>query len=182
MENPGRTGKVVSINCSPGGVPKTPVPEALVTTHGLFGDTQANTKHHGGPMRAVCLFSLDRIQDLQAEGHPIEPGTTGENVTVAGIDWKLVQPGARFEIGETLLEMTTFTRPCHKIRESFRHHDFMRMYELDHPGWSRVYARVLREGMIRTGDTVTLTPAGAVVLDARRVTPGSVSPNERQDF
>ena len=52
---------------------------------GLEGDRHRNRKLHGGPDRALCLFSLERIEALQAEGHPIEPGTLGENLTLA--DW-----------------------------------------------------------------------------------------------
>ncbi|MDO8501553.1 MAG: MOSC domain-containing protein [Gemmatimonadaceae bacterium] len=87
------SGLLFSINCSAGGVPKLPMPEALVTTYGLFGDSQADTRHHGGPDRAVCIFSVERIRALQEEGHPIGTGTTGENLTISGLDWDLVTPG-----------------------------------------------------------------------------------------
>ena len=153
-------GKIFSINCSPGGVPKLPVPEALVSTFGVFGDGQNNRKHHGGPDRAVCLFSLERIRALQEEGHPIGSGTTGENLTISGLDWDIVTPLSVLEIGEAILEVTDYTKPCRTIRESFIGHKFVRMSQKHHPGWSRVYARVLREGMVRTGDTVTLNPVG----------------------
>ena len=154
------SGQVFSINCSPGGVPKLPVPEALITTYGLFGDSQANRVHHGGPDRAVCLFSAERILALQKEGHPIGSGTTGENLTLTGIDWDLVAPGTRLETGDALLEVTSYTKPCRTIRESFLDQKFIRMSQKHFPGWSRVYARVLREGMVRTGDSVSLTPSG----------------------
>lgn len=153
-------GQVFSINCSQGGVPKLPVPEVLVTTSGVFGDSHNDRKHHGGPDRAVCLFSLERIRDLQAEGHPIGTGTTGENLTVSGLDWDLVTPGSILEIGESILEITDYTTPCRTIRDSFIDQKFMRMSQKHHPGWSRVYARVLKEGMIRTGDRVALSPLG----------------------
>ena len=153
-------GRIFSINCSEGGVPKLPVSEALLSTFGVFGDSQNNRKHHGGPDRAVCLFSLERIRALQEEGHPIGTGTTGENLTISGLDWDLVIPGSILEIGEAILEVTNYTTPCRTIRESFIDQRFMRLSHKHHPGWSRVYARVLREGMVRNGDTVTLNPAG----------------------
>lgn len=154
------SGLLFSINCSAGGVPKLPMPEALVTTYGLFGDSQADTRHHGGPDRAVCIFSLERIRALQEEGHPIGTGTTGENLTISGLDWDLVTPGSRIELGCAILEVTNYTTPCRTIRESFMDQKFMRMSHLHYPGWSRVYARVIREGVVRTGDQVTLTPSG----------------------
>ena len=153
-------GQIFSINCSPGGVPKLPVAEALVAQFGLFGDDQRNKKYHGGPDRAVCLFSLERIRALQEEGHPITTGSTGENLTIAGIDWDLVTPESILEAGDALLEITAYTTPCKKIRDSFADRNFLRMSHRLHPGWSRVYARVLREGLVKTGDKVTLSPDG----------------------
>ena len=154
------SGRVFSINCSEGGVPKLPVPDALVSSFGVFGDRQKNRKYHGGPDRAVCLFSLERIRALQDEGHPIGTGTTGENLTISGLDWDLVVPGSILEVGDATLEVTDYTKPCRTIRESFKGHKFVRMSQKHHPGWSRVYARVLKEGMVRTGDAVSLSPQG----------------------
>lgn len=154
------TGRIFSINTSPGGVPKLPVPEALVSKFGLFGDSQRNRRFHGGPDRAVCLFSIERIRALEAEGHPISAGSTGENITVTGVDWNLVAPGLVIEVGEAVLEITTFTTPCRTIRDSFAGGTFMRMSHKLYPGWSRVYARVLEEGMVRTADPVTLKLTG----------------------
>src|SRR5262245_29147420 len=107
------TGRLVQINVSAGGVPKRPVRTARVTRAGLDGDGHRNKKLHGGPDRALCLFSLEQIEALQAEGHPVEPGGLGENVTVAGLDWPRVQPGDLFRLGETvLIQITWFTNPC----------------------------------------------------------------------
>jgi MOSC domain-containing protein YiiM len=152
-----RIGTLVSINASSGGVPKRRVSGASVSLLGLEGDGQDDIKHHGGPERAVCVYSLERIHSLQAEGHPIDVGTVGENVTVEGIDWDLVVPGARLRLGdEVLLEIASFTDPCKTIRASFIDGKFVRIAQKLHPGWSRVYARVLSEGSIQFGDHVEL--------------------------
>ena len=159
------TGRVASINRSSGGVPKLPVSDAIVCVNGLDSDAQRDRRYHGGPGRAVCLFSLERIAALRLEGHQIVPGATGENITVGGIDWDLVVPGARLEIGEILLEIASYTKPCKTIRHVFLEEKITRMSQKLHPGWSRVYARVLRSGRIATGDQVTLTaPAPPVTL------------------
>src|SRR4051812_32011986 len=92
MNNAGTGGKVESINLSRGGVPKTSALEALVTEDGLAGDKQGNPRVHGGRDRAVVLYSLEVIRALQTEGHPISIGSTGENVTVSGLDWSLLTP------------------------------------------------------------------------------------------
>src|SRR5207237_828234 len=93
------TGRIVSINISGGGVPKRAVEEADVRSLGIVGDVQRNRQYHGGPDRALCLYSMDWIDALRAEGHPIAPGTTGENVTVHGVDWALLVPGIGLHLG-----------------------------------------------------------------------------------
>src|SRR5882724_11650712 len=108
-----RIGTLVSINLSNGGVPKKRTSGAEVSLLGLIGDAQGDKNQHGGPERAVCVFSLDRIHELQKEGHPIDVGTAGENLTLEGIDWSLVVPGAQLHVGdEVLLEVASYTNPC----------------------------------------------------------------------
>lgn len=153
-------GSVAAINVSSGGVPKRRTSGAQVSRLGLENDAQDDKKHHGGPERAVCVYSLERIRSLQTEGHPIDIGTAGENVTIEGVDWDRIAPGATIRIGEeVLLEVASFTNPCKTIRASFIAGEFVRIAQKLHPGWSRVYARVLREGQIRFGDAVEVTPA-----------------------
>jgi MOSC domain-containing protein YiiM len=155
------TGHIVQINVSGGGVPKRPVPRAQVRWAGLEGDAHRHAEHHGGPDRALCLFSLERIEALQVEGHPVEPGALGENLTIAGLDWADVQPDAVFRLGdEVLVQITGFTSPCLTIRRSFLGGVYSRVSEQRHPGWSRVYARVLVPGEIVAGHRIErLSPA-----------------------
>jgi MOSC domain-containing protein YiiM len=62
-------------------------------------------------------------------------------------------------VGQTvLLEVVSFTTPCKTIRESFAGGKFVRISQKLHPGWSRVYTRVLSEGEILAGDPVEVTP------------------------
>lgn len=148
---------VHQINLSDGGVPKLPVLEAKVSEQGLDGDRQRNLKFHGGPDRAVCLYSRELIERLQDEGHPIDSGSTGENLTLSGLDWDLVCPGVRLIIGpEIQLEVTSYTTPCHHNGRWFRDEDFSRIAQKLNPGWSRVYAKVLRGGIVRPGDVVEI--------------------------
>ena len=150
-------GRIVQLSASNGGVPKLPLVEATVDGHGITVDRQADGRAHGGPRRALCLFALERIETLAAEGHPIFPGATGENVTTAGIDWNRVTPGSRLRLGETvLIEVTGYTAPCWKNAQWFLEGDFAAMDEEERPGFSRVYARVLEGGDLRPGDPVEL--------------------------
>ena len=149
-------GMVVSVNVSAGGVPKLPVRSTRVSEAGLAGDGQRQLEFHGGPDRALCLYSMDRIEALQREGHPIAPGTAGENLTIRGLDWELVIPGAVLRVGNLTVEITGYASPCATIRPSFADGNSNRISEKKHPGWSRVYARVVGEGEIRVGDSVTV--------------------------
>ncbi len=151
------TGTLYQINSSTGGVPKLPVLEARIGELGIEGDSVAHPDIHGGPDRAVCLYSMERIEALAAEGHPIAAGSAGENLTIRGIDWDLMAPGARLRFGtEVLLEITRYTTPCSAIRGSFKDSDSNRVHQNLHPGWSRAYAKVLAGGIVRPGDTVEL--------------------------
>jgi len=150
------TGRVFQINLSKGGVPKLAVPQANLTPLELEGDRH-NSHTHGGLQRALCIYSLERIQALQAEGHPIFPGATGENLTLSGINWDAVTPGVVLQIGtQVRVEVTEYTEPCPKITAAFNGAEISRMAQAKHPGWSRVYAKVLQPGLIRAGDAVTL--------------------------
>lgn len=151
------SGRIFQINASQGGVPKVPLPEADIIETGLVGDRQGTPEVHGGVERALCLYSLERITDLQQEGHPIQPGAVGENVTLAGLDWSLVVPGARLRLGpEVTIEITRYTTPCNSIAPVFKDSQYARISQSRYPGWSRVYARVLTPGSIRAGDSVRI--------------------------
>src|SRR3954464_11819049 len=111
---------IVSLNISPGGVPKVSVPWAHVDFGGMEGDRQKHRMFHGGPDRALCLYSVELIEALRAEGHPIKPGATGENGTIGGIDWRDVPPGARLELGDVEIEITGYAVPCKSIQGAFK--------------------------------------------------------------
>ena len=161
-------GRLVSINISAGGVPKRSVREARVTASGIEGDRQ-RFWYHGGRDRAVVLFAIEAIAALQLEGHPIDVGTTGENFTISGLDWNRVTPGAEVQIGDVRVAVTKFAAPCETITPSFVDGDIARIAQKRHPGWSRVCARVLVEGIARIGDAVNLFPRGGSLSEPTRV-------------
>lgn len=155
----GRIGpKIFQINISDGGVPKLAVQTADVGEMGLQGDRQQSLNVHGGPDRAVTLFSLERILGLQTEGHPIFPGALGENLTLAGLDWDEIQPGVKMQLGEqVVLEITKFASPCNQLAPYLIDGDYGRVSQNHFPGWSRVCARVITPGMLSVGDRIVLS-------------------------
>ncbi|HYG11776.1 MAG TPA: MOSC domain-containing protein [Pyrinomonadaceae bacterium] len=159
---PGGHGYIYQLNCSRGGVPKLPVEEAQLTPTGLSGDRQRYPMIHGGPQRALCLYSLEMIQALQAEGHPIYPGSTGENVTVVGLDWAQLAPGCRLALGdEVIIELTSYANPCRNIKGSFGDGKFKRISQKEHAGESRLYARVISTGRLAVGQQVRVLDGAA---------------------
>jgi MOSC domain-containing protein YiiM len=150
-------GRIVQLSVSPGGVPKRAIAEARVTRLGLQGDGHRDLEHHGGPERAVCLFPSQAIRALAAEGHAITPGAIGENVTIEAVDWSHVVPATYLRLGpHVLLQVTRYTSPCLTIAPVFVGRESGRVSQKRHPGWSRVYARVLIEGWLRPGDEVRI--------------------------
>jgi MOSC domain-containing protein YiiM/ribosomal protein S18 acetylase RimI-like enzyme len=126
------------------------------------GDRQREITVHGGPHRAVSILGLEAIRRIAAEGHPIGPGSTGENLTTEGFDVSLLPVGTRLAIGdEVVVELSGPANPCRTIRHSFADLRFGRLGVATHPADSRMYARVLREGTVRPGDPIRIdAPAG----------------------
>ena len=114
--------------------------------------------HHGRPEQALCIWSLEVIQALREEGHPIEPGFAGENITVEGLEWSEVVPGRELRLGATVVAPITWpAAPCAKNAAWFLERDFRRMDPERHPGWSRMYAAVTTPGTIAVGDAVAVS-------------------------
>lgn len=153
------TGRVLQVNVSGGGVPKRPVERAWAGRFGLRGDAHDELTVHGGPHKAVCLFAIEAIERLQSEGHPVEPGSVGENLTTTGVEWSLLPVGTRARIGEALeIELASAAMPCATQKRNFIGGRFSRMSIDLYPSDSRMYARVLTEGEVKPGDLIKVLP------------------------
>lgn len=151
----GATGRIYQISSGRGGVPKIPMPKASINSLGIDGDFRNDQVNHGGPDRALCLYTLEQIQRLQREGHPIWPGSTGENITLEGVRLEDLTPGTLLRLGDEVeVEITSYAHPCQTITHSFNDGDFTRISEKLFPGQGRLYARVVRKGTITTGQPV----------------------------
>ena len=140
-----------------GGVPKLPVRATTLRLDGVEGDYNRfrTEKRNNDAGRAVCIFSLERIHDLQREGHPIEIGTTGENLTIEGLDWPTLKVGMKFKVGGATIELSEPCAPCSVISESFKEQKFSRIDHNLEMGWSRWLASVVDEGVVIPGDAVS---------------------------
>ncbi len=156
------SGTVAHLFRADGGVPKTAVDEVSVGIRGIVGDGQAHRQHHGRPFQALSLFSVELVEELRREGHPIVPGGVGENITTRGLDWEALQPGVQVRIGTVVAEVSCFADPCSQIAHNFTGRNFSRIDEDRISGSGRRYAWVLEPGEIHVGDAIVI--GASVVL------------------
>jgi MOSC domain-containing protein YiiM len=107
-------GRIAAVCVSRGSIPKHAVTAARVTTDGLDGDEHAHAKHIRLD-RAVSLFDLEILTQLQKEGFPLYPGAIGENLTVAGLNVQRLPPGTLLEVGDVLLRLEEPRKPCYVL-------------------------------------------------------------------
>lgn len=151
------SGSVAQINTSSGGLPKTAVPTARIDASGVTTDSQATRNHHGAPFQALCLYATEIIEQFAAQGHPIAFGSTGENVTIRGVDWSKLRSGLEVQIGDVVARLTFPATPCAQNSPWFADGDFRRLSYDAYPAQSRWYARVVSGGSIHEGDQVTIS-------------------------
>lgn len=140
-------GKVIAVCTSPAkGTQKTNVGKAVfIEEFGIEGDAHAGKWH-----RQVSLLSHDKIEAFRKRGAEVKDGAFGENLVVAGIDFKSLPVGTRFRCGEVLLEMTQIGKECHHGCEIFQ-----KMGDCIMPR-EGVFARVLHGGVIQVGDELEM--------------------------
>jgi len=139
-----------------GGAPKPSVDSLQVQSEGCVGDFQRDKKHHGGPKRAVCIFSQDIITKLQDDGNPISAGDCGENMVFSNLDWDEISEGIVLQVGSVKLKIESDAPPCKTISHAFKDGKFKQISQKSSPGNSRWYCSVLQEGIVSVGDTVEI--------------------------
>ena len=123
----------------------------------LDGDAQANLKVHGGPDKAVLSYAASHYVLWRSElALPDLPyGSFAENFTILGLDEASVCIGDVFLIGDSVrVQVSQPRQPCANISHRWRLADLTsRVEETGRTGW---YLRVLVEGMVEAGQSVTL--------------------------
>jgi len=129
---------------------RAPLAEAVLRAgHGIEDDCKA-----GRADRHVNLTSEENAEVLRALGFRTDPGETGEQLVVRGIDVGALKPGDRLRLGgEACLEVATQRTGCQRFQQ----------VQGRPPAGTRdrlgVMARVVVGGVVRVGDPVRVEPA-----------------------
>ena len=140
------TARIVSINVSQGGIPKLPVSSIQVMLSGLKGDGH-NHEKHCTPLQAISIQDIEKLNELNQQGYSLVSGSTGENLTVEGLNVNSLPIGTMIKVQSgVILELTKIRKPCYVL-------DVInpRLKE-DILGRCGVYARVICAGNITLGD------------------------------
>ena len=156
------TGQIVQVNISPGGLPKRPIPEGIITPLGLAGDLCAHPEIHGGPRQSVLLIAAEAVDELIARGYPLYYGALGENLTTRGLDRRQLRLGQILRAGGARLELTKVRAPCSSLdiygptlmREIYD--ERVKAGDPASPRWgmSGFYASVIEPGPVRVNDII----------------------------
>lgn len=121
---------------------------------GLAGDTQCDTKHHGGAPQAVYAYAEEDAERWAGElDRAVPAGWFGENLRVAGIAASDAVLGERWRIGSGLeLQVTGPRVPCATFA---RHVDQRRWVKrFADRGDVGCYLRVTAPGRVLAGDPI----------------------------
>jgi MOSC domain-containing protein YiiM len=119
----------------------------------VAGDEQGDREVHGGPDKAVYAYAReDYVWWEQELGRELDPGTFGENLTVAGVDVTGAAIGERWQVGFATLEVCAPRIPCWKLGLRMDDPRFVKRFARAlRPG---AYLRIVEEAEIGAGDEV----------------------------
>ncbi|MCP2317328.1 MOSC domain-containing protein YiiM [Nocardia amikacinitolerans] len=146
LEVPTRVGRTA--------IDKRPVTGRVgVRALGLDGDHVCDTKHHGGVHQAVYAYAEHDARRWGDElGRELPAGWFGENLRISGLAVSDAVIGARWAIGDTLLEVSAPRVPCATFQHWSGEAQWVKRFTLRSD--TGAYLRVLTEGTIGGGDPV----------------------------
>jgi len=164
-EVPAGDGKTVTT-----GIFKEPVKgRIMLRATNLDGDGQADLSVHGGPDKAVYVYTIENYEywrnELKCSEFPF--GQFGENFTVSGMTEDEIHIGDVFQIGDAVVEVTQPRVPCYKLALKMGRLDFPKLFLAS--GRSGFYLRVLQEGEVGAGDAVERVRSDAVQMSVREI-------------
>ncbi len=122
----------------------------------VHNDSVVDRRFHGGVDKACYLYSADYYEYWKKKYPELEWnfGMFGENITVEGLNETKLNIGAKYQVGEALVQISQPRQPCFKLGVRFNNQKVLKEFiEFGHPG---TYVRVLIPGKVSTGDVISL--------------------------
>jgi MOSC domain-containing protein YiiM len=122
---------------------------------GFEGDGVGDLKHHGGPDKAVCVYSTDHYTYWEKNlGTVLPPAPFGENFSVSNLDEAAVCIGDIFKAGTAVVQISQPRQPCSTLAARFGRNDMVKL--VVDSGKTGFYFRVLEEGVVESGNALVL--------------------------
>ena len=164
------------------GVWKNPVRgRCRVSRLNLDGDGQGDLAGHGGEQRAVFVYQIEsyRYWQKQLKRTDFVYGQFGENFTIEGLPDDAVCIGDRYQIGNTVFEVTQPRVTCYRV--GIRMNEPRMPALLTSSGRPGFYLRVLQEGEVGAGDEVAKIGDGKERMTVAEINALLYSPNHPRD-
>jgi MOSC domain-containing protein YiiM len=125
---------------------------------GVEGDVVCDTRHHGGPDKAVYAYAREDLDWWAGVlGRDLPAGVFGENLTTAGLDVNGARVGERWQIGDAVLEACAPRIPCRTFAGWLEERGWIKRFT--EVGRCGTYLRVVRPGRVRAGDKIEVVYA-----------------------
>ena len=152
------------------GIYKYPVTEGIfLEKEDVKNDNVVDRRYHGGIDKACYLYGAesypfwkDQFPDLDWDY-----GMFGENLTVLGLDERLLKIGEQYKIGDAIIEISQPREPCFKLGIRFKSQTVLKKFV--NSTYSGVYVRVLKNGLVKPNDImerVLEKPDNPTIADA----------------
>jgi MOSC domain-containing protein YiiM len=139
------------------GINKIPIGEEKIylSKTNLTGDGQGDLIHHGGPDKALCVYSYNHYPYWEEQlSRKLDYGSFGENITVKGMEEDKVCIGDLFSFGEAIVQVSQPRKPCHKLAKK---HGLNQLPQaVIETGYTGFYLRVIQEGEVSVMDSLEL--------------------------
>ncbi|MBD2812045.1 6-N-hydroxylaminopurine resistance protein [Xenorhabdus sp. Vera] len=155
-----------------------------LTSLGLEGDEQAETRFHGGPDRALCHYPREHYLFWKRQFPElielIVSPLFGENISTEGMTEDNVYIGDIFQWGETLIQVTQPRSPCYKLNLVTYVSDFAAMMQNNgRCGW--LY-RVISPGFVSTSEPIRLLSRNSDVSVQEAISIAFHSPFDEEQY
>jgi MOSC domain-containing protein YiiM len=152
-----------------------------VSAFNIAGDRQSDLSVHGGADKAVYVYPSEHYAFWRQElpGVELPWGAFGENFTTAGLSEEF-RVGDRLTIGSAEFAVTQPRMPCYKLAIRLGRADIVKRFLKS--GRTGFYLSVVREGVVRAGDSIELNAARSDSLTVADIVRLYATDSENQEM